>query len=277
VEPRIEASQSRGEGGFALLAVLGFMLLFAMVLMPFAAASRVKALSTSYEYDRTRLGYTAEALNGYLAWRLGDDARWRQQAEQGEFLSLDCLIDHAAARISIVPHARLINLNTAEEPLLREGFQNAGLSGHDAQTIASLVMQFRSPRVTDGETATGVAAGLKHAPFEDLSELHDFDRLLDISVIELGRVFSVNSGRAILSKSIESLGPSLNYTIETVLFDRDSSAGDAAIFLAGNEGRRSKRIASIDIDAKPERPLRARGCEAVLGHDVVQLLGEVLT
>ncbi|MGK6317749.1 hypothetical protein [Neorhizobium sp. DT-125] len=277
MKPPIEADESRGEGGFALLAVLGFMLLFAMFLMPFAASSRVKALTSSYEYDQTRLGYAAEAIDGYVAWRLGHDSHWKLRAEEGEFLSLHCMIGDAVITISIVPHARLINLNTAEEPLLRAGFEEIGLTGQEAENIANKVMRFRSLRMIDDGEAAGVNAGLKHAPFEDISELHDFDALRGFSLTKLGRTFSVHSGRAILQKPNESSGPSQNYTIETVLFDGDSWGGDAAIFLTGNRMSPSRRIASIELDVKPERPKQARGCEAVLDQDVIRLMAEVLT
>lgn len=263
------------DSGFALLAVLGFILLFAMFLAPFAASSRLKALTVGHEYNQARLGTAVQAINGYIAWRIGADPRWRGAVDGGDLFSSECAIKDVSMKIAIIPHASLINLNTAEQPLLVTGFKGIGLSGLDAQDTAQKVMRFRSPATGNGDDR-GIDAGPKHAPFEDISELHDFEALRGIALGDLGRVFSVREGRAILSRSKETGGASMFYTIETVLFDGDDWTGSAAVFSAATRSGPSQKVATMDVDTKPPVPNSKGSCASLLDGDVTRVLEEVL-
>ncbi|EUB98371.1 hypothetical protein PMI07_004652 [Rhizobium sp. CF080] len=273
---QIEGQKDSGDSGFALLAVLGFILLFAMFLAPFAASSRLKALTVGHEYNQARLGNAVQAINSYLAWRIGADPRWRNVVDGGGLLASECAINDISMKIAIVPHASLINLNTAEEPLLVAGFNGIGLVGIKAQDTAQKVMHFRSPGTGNGDDA-GIDAGPKHAPFEDISELHDFEALRGIALSDLGRVFSVREGRAILSRSKETGGMSMFYTIETMLFDGGDWTVSAAVFSAATRSGPSQKVATIDVDTKPPVPKRRGNCASLLDHDVTRLLEDVLT
>lgn len=272
---QIEGQSESSDSGFALLAVLGFILLFAIFLAPFAASSRLKALAAGHEYNQARLGNAAQAINGYIAWRIGVDPRWRDVVDDGSFSASKCAIKDVSMRISIVPHARLINLNTAEEPLLVAGFRGIGLVGIEAQDTARKVMHFRSPGTGNGDDS-GIDAGPKHAPFEDISELHDFEAVRGIALSDLGRVFSVREGRAILSKSKETGGASMFYTIETVLFDGDEWMGAAGVFSAATRSGPSQKVATVDVGTKPPVPKSTGSCASLLDRDVIRLLEEVL-
>ncbi|MCJ9753650.1 hypothetical protein MOV61_23295 [Neorhizobium sp. BETTINA12A] len=272
---RIEGQKGPNDGGFALLAVLGFILLFAMVLAPFAASSRLKALTVGHEYNQARLGNTAQAINDYIAWRIGADPRWRGGVDGARLLESGCVINGISVRIAIVPHARLINLNTAEEPLLAAGFKGVGLAGIEAEDTARRVMRFRSPGTGDSGEG-GIDAGPKHAPFEDISELHDLMALRGFALTDLGRVFSVQEGRAVLTRSQEAGSASMFYTIETVLFHADEWAGSAEIFSAATRSGASRKVASIGVGPKPPVPKNMGSCASVLNDDVSRLLNEVL-
>ncbi|WP_105435900.1 hypothetical protein [Neorhizobium tomejilense] len=271
---RTEGQKNSAEG-FALLAVLGFILLFAMVLAPFAASSRLKALTVGHEYGQVRLVNTAQAINDYIAWRIGADSRWRGEVDSARLLEAGCAIDGTSVRIAIVPHARLINLNTAEEPLLVAGFKGLGLAGIEAQDTARRIIQFRSPGTADSGDS-GIDAGPKRAPFEDLSELHDLKVLRGFSLSDLARVFSVHEGRAILSRSQDLAGMSMFYTIETMLFHGDDFAGSAGVFSAATRSGAGRKIANLSVDIKPPVASSTGSCASFLSEDVSRLLKEVL-
>ncbi|MES4993813.1 hypothetical protein ABVB70_26330 [Agrobacterium radiobacter] len=273
---RTAAEDSGAEGGFALLAVLGFMLLLAIVLAGLAASARARVLTVSYDYDRTRMGMAAEAINGYLGWRLENDDAWRHSAETGTFLDLDCSIGQIFAYISIVPHAQLVNLNTAEVSLLVAGFEKLGLSGSEANILAPQIVQFRAPRPTGEVDAARIDAGFKYGSFEDIAELHDFELLRPFSSRELGRVFSAQSGQAILSRASNEIGSSQFFTIETVLFNGHTRGGDAVVFQSGDVTSPGKRIASIETGGDLARPQRAGSCHSVFDQDVTRILAEGL-
>jgi len=273
--PQTERQEDSDDSGFALLAVLGFILLFAMFLAPFAASSRLKALTVGHEYNRARLGNAVEAINGYIAWRLSADPRWRGAVDGGGLFSSECAIKDVSMKIAIIPHASLINLNTAEEPLLVSGLKGIGLIGIDAQDTAQKVMWFRSPGTSNGDDR-GIVGGPKHAPFEDISELHDFEALRGVALADLGHVFSVREGRAILSRSKETGGASMFYTIETVLFDGDDWTGSASVFSAATRSGPSQKVATNDVDTKPPMPKSKGNCASLLDGDVTRVLEEVL-
>jgi len=270
------AAEDNGEGGFALLAVLSFTLFLAIVLAALAASSRARVLTVSYEYDRTRLGMAAEAINGYLGWRLGHDDAWRHSAETATFLDMDCSIGPVFARISIVPHAQLVNLNTAEELLLVTGFEKLGLTASEANILASKIIQFRAPRPTGEEDTAGIDAGFKYGSFEDIAELHDFELLRSFSSRELGRVFSVQSGQAILARAGIGAGSSEFFTLETMLFNAHTWGGDAVVFQSGDMRSPGKRIASIEIGRDLAQSQRAGTCQSIFDQDVARILAEAL-
>lgn len=263
------------EDGFALLAVLGFMLLLAMILMPFAASSRIQALTSAYEYHRTRMNYAAEALNGYLSYRLASDDRWRSLADRNELSSAVCKTGRLILGVSVIPGAELVDLNTAEAELLVEGFRQVGLNADQSQRMAEAVAAFRSPAQPAVLPDENVANGFKHGPFEDIAEMHDIVFLRSVSLNALSRVFTTDGGWSVSSKGVEASRTSERYRIETAVFDGARRGGDAAIFAVGL-AENTKRLGGMpppEIAITPEPNL---GCEVLLGASVSGLLLEVL-
>lgn len=266
------------EEGFALLAVLGFMLLLAMFLMPFAASSRVRALTASYDFEHARIEHTARAINDYLAWRLSGDARWQESVEGGNVTSSTCAIRSARVAVSIIPHSRLINLNTAEEPLLKSGLHDLGIDDYQTDEITGQILRFRSPTGDAGEAdPEGVEEGYKHAPFEHLAELHDFEQLQTISMEDAGTVFSVQSGRAILTREMSDFGPSQHFTITTKIRQAGATGGDAAVYLNGGTARGPQRVSILEVDPDLPPSDSSGECTLILESDLLRLLEEVLT
>ncbi|MFI7996042.1 hypothetical protein ACFMKC_19795, partial [Acinetobacter baumannii] len=98
--------------------------------------------------------------------------------------------------VRIQDHAGLIDLNAAGLDLLNLGFQSLGYSGDEARSLSLGVLRYR----TIGDMTTGMKldielnpAGLKHAAFEDVAELHDFLALRTVSVMRLAGTFTVHT------------------------------------------------------------------------------------
>jgi hypothetical protein len=246
------------EQGFALLAVLGFLLLFSLVLGAFAAAARLDLLTAQNSYARTRLASAAEALDAYLAWRLGTDKAFKADADRGQYGLQQCRMAPVSFAISLVPHAGLINLNAADKPLLISGLKQTGLDDAEADAAAEEVLQYRSPQKDPADP--GPESGLKHAPFEDLVELHELRHLQTIPLRLLSRLFSVVDGMSVLPPVSQALPPSRTYTIQAALFDDDGWAERAAIFAVGEGGG---RLANLAYGDSPERPVSVEGCSAL--------------
>ncbi len=259
-----------GEQGFALLAVLGLLLLFSLFLGAFAAAARLDLLTAQNSYARTRLAFGAEAFDAYLAWRLGADLSFKADADRGRYGLQQCLLAQGSFVVSLLPHTRLINLNTADKALLISGLKQAGLSEAEADTAADDVLRYRSSQQDPADMAAEEA--VKHAPFEDLVELHDLAALESIPLRLLSRLFSVVDGMSVLPATGQAAGPSRTYTIQTALFNDQGWAERAAIFAVGEDGG-SSQLASLDYGAPPERPVSSEGC-SVLGEAGAEILAK---
>ncbi|MDW9463598.1 general secretion pathway protein GspK [Sinorhizobium meliloti] len=170
------------EAGFGLISALLFVLLISAALTPLAIAGRVHSLSTAYTHERREFEILADGVVRAIYFLSEQDKaplRW-QRCETARYVFY----------LDIQDQSGLVDLNSAGPQLLQLGFRGLGLSGPDAAAAAAVVEQYRSPGGYTGET-TGPAADLKHAPFEDVTELADITMAATIPMSEISRLFTV--------------------------------------------------------------------------------------
>lgn len=263
-----------GEQGFALIAVLGFLMLLAIFLTPFATSARLYALLSDNELQNKRLEQAAEAINRYFIWRLSIDPDWKSQADRGGIDIVGCQIADTDILMSIIPHARLININTADTSLLAAGLNDLGIDLGSASALARDIVAFRSPRSED-VSGEQIQSGLKRAPFEDISELYDFRDLQGVPMSALTRKFSPWAGRSLAAKPDDAPQPSQYYTMTTRIVSPTSSGQDAAVFMAGGSAQQpGTRISPIVQDLDGGTPKRVTSCDDLLGPKAATILQE---
>lgn len=170
------------EAGFGLISALLFVLLISAALAPLAIAGRVQSLSTAYTHERREFEILADGVVRAIYFLSEQDRtplRWQRCATARYVFYLD-----------IQDQSGLIDLNSAGPQLLQFGFRGFGLSGADADAAAAVVERYRSP---GGYTVDvrGPPAELKHAPFEDVTELADITTAATIPMSEISRFFTV--------------------------------------------------------------------------------------
>lgn len=183
-----------GQDGFALVAVLGLLLVVSAILLPFSLSARLRALTTGNELRAYEDQTLAHALVSYIAAKqMSGDGR-DGALSTGE--NAGCRWGENRLEVRIQDHAGLIDLNAAGLDLLNLGFQSLGYSGDEARSLSLGVLRYR----TIGDMTTGMKldielnpAGLKHAAFEDVAELHDFLALRTVSVMRLAGTFTVHT------------------------------------------------------------------------------------
>lgn len=192
------------EEGFALLAVLGFLLLLSAVLLPFASSARIRALTAGNRYDDVRFDDAAAAVNAIVATRLAANSG---QASSLDTLQSRCKVGRALLDIRVQPHSGLIDLNVADDKLLTFGLTAAGLSENAAMELASVITQYRrldADRSVDVVASLIGAEGMKYGPFEDITELFDFIPLRAVPLQTLADIFTVNTKSAAVSEATSS-------------------------------------------------------------------------
>lgn len=202
--------------GFALAAVLGFLMLVAALLTPFAVSSRVRGLTAANTFETQRLSLAASAINSRLAAHFTETAASSSDYPQPE----RCAIGQFDIAISVREQHALVDLNYASPPLLVAGLKALELGDTEATAASDEIRAFRSVASFSGispSTDTVFADGYKHGPFEDVVELQEIPSLRAYSLATLRGYFTVHSksgqvsGHSIdpaLSRAMRSLGMS---------------------------------------------------------------------
>lgn len=177
------ASLRNGEAGFGLISALLFMLLISAAIAPLAITGREQTLVSAYTHERQAfeifadgLARTIYTLNAHEKAPL----RWQR-----------CETDRYVFYIDIQDQSGLVDLNSAGLQLLQFGFRALGMHETDALAAATLAERYRSPSGGGADDLGGSAVSLKHAPFEDVSELADFADVQKITMSKAPRVFTV--------------------------------------------------------------------------------------
>lgn len=282
---RMSNRKSYGEDGFALLAVLAFLLLFAALLLPFSSAARLAALTSSHDFEHARLSYAAEAVNAYMAVKFASDTSWTSSLKHDAGADgISCRVTDLTLTLRTINHAGLIDLNVAASTTIAVGLTALGLDELQAATLAKSIVAFRSPQ-RDGALPIGPEPdfGLKHAPFEDVVELLDFAEMKQFAPEQLNEIFTVDShsafvDRDLASKPLQSLltklggavyegsNPFPAYTLVTRISRRGEIAIDARIVTVGADRQTGRRSSALPVVATANAALP--NCGAVLGRDI---------
>ncbi|ARO26435.1 hypothetical protein CO659_16590 [Rhizobium sp. S9] len=279
------------EGGFALLAVLAFLLLFAALLLPFSSAARLGALTSSHNFERSRLSYAAESVNAYAAVKLTSDLFWANSMTRDDGKS--CRIKDLTLTLRIVNHAGLIDLNVAGVTTIAAGLKALAMSDEQAAAVAGSIVAFRSLQAGSAP-ASGPQPdfGFKHAPFEDVVELLDFAEMRRFTPEQLSEIFTVDSHSAFIARDFapKPLQPILAkldgsaregsnafpaYTLVTKISRRGESAIDARIVTTGDMRGSGRRTPSLPLS--PSANAAFPECGSLLGADMTAWLAEAFS
>ncbi|WP_221165131.1 hypothetical protein [Rhizobium sp. NLR22b] len=286
------ADDCADEDGFALLAVLAFLLLFAALLIPFSSAARLAALTSHHSFERSRLAYAAEAINAYTAMKLETDGAWAATIA-GEASGRSCASGDAIVTLRILDHAGLIDLNVAGLATIEAGLAALGLTAPQVTDVASAVILFRSRQSSNSPipAKSEPEYGFKHAPFEDVVELLDFPEMRRFSPEQISEIFTVDSHSAAVSREFASaslrshltdvsgeirhrLQLSGTYTLATKINSQGEWATDARIVVTGDGRQTNRRVWALPLSSISRRGLS--DCGLLLGPDAASWLKEAL-
>lgn len=213
------------EAGFGLISALLFVLLISAALAPLAIAGRVQSLATAYTHERREFEILADGVVRaiyYLSEQDGAPLRWQR-----------CETTRYVFYLDIQDQSGLVDLNSASPQLLQFGFRGLGLAEPDAAAAAAVVEQYRSPGGYAGDVS-GPPADLKHAPFEDVTELADIATAATIPMKEISRFFTVFNRTDTVA--LNHIDGRLRQTIEE---------GRGSEFLV--EGARSSSVSEVSV------------------------------
>lgn len=176
------SSRGDSESGFGLVSVLLFVLLISAAIAPLAVAGRVQTLATAYTHERREFEILADGLARtiYTLNEGTEPLRW-QRCETARYVFY----------VDIQDQSGLIDLNSASPQLLQFGFRALGLDEAGAIEVASLTERYRTAGGGEAGEHGGPVVDLKHAPFEDVTELADFVDAEAISMGNVQRIFTV--------------------------------------------------------------------------------------
>ncbi|TGR84234.1 general secretion pathway protein GspK [Mesorhizobium sp. M2D.F.Ca.ET.223.01.1.1] len=287
------------DAGFALVAVLVFMLIVSAIVVPFAMTARSQLMIASNETEQQRLAMVADGLVNVVASELFDGSATSKLPQNAQ--PARCHAGHFSFELSVQDHRGLIDLNAANDQLLAQGLASFGFDPRMAGEIAKAIVTFRSPPNpfaggTQPRSSLGPSRN-KFAAFESVSELQEFSALASIPLRDLYAVFTVDlkQGAIVSAKAPNRLRGFVNtasqaeqpadpdknggslYTIEvTARRDGSGIAGHAGFVversaLAATGFVRLSRMPAAEIDS-PAASVPAIGCDGLFGTAVAQIL-----
>jgi general secretion pathway protein K len=217
-----------GSRGIALIAVLWFVVLLSLVATAFLSVTRNGIREAEGVLDRARAEQLADSGIELGIMLLLEPAHHPGLRTDGGVRMVD---DGGRVAVSIQDVGGCIDLNEAEEPLLRALFLSAGLPEERAAALADAVVDWRD---ADGER---LAAGAEAADYQRAGLPHGPANRPFYAVSELRQVIGVD--RAIYA----AVAPSL--TVFSGSPDVDASVAPPLV-------RTALQAAGIDIE--PEEP-----------------------
>ncbi|MEX0347707.1 MAG: hypothetical protein AB3N20_22490 [Rhizobiaceae bacterium] len=282
--------------GFALVAVLLFLLVVTAVITPFILAARTDFLLASNAHHKARQGHSAAGLANLIARQLAS-----LDVEQNEKIALNSqpmrsLCGDKMIEIRVQDQLGIINLNLAPVELLRAGFAVLPQDEISAGELADLALAYRSPDAPAGGVDEKLLQdGLKRASFEVVEELYEFPGIPKMAVSELSAVFTTYGGRPAVNldnapkavaDSISSSGlardpyvvtgeESRFYRVEvTIRSISDQSAGFAGNLIETEDNKsgrfitKEKTVVPGVISSVTDEFTANMDCEELLGDEV---------
>jgi general secretion pathway protein K len=288
------AGDTDRQAGFALVAVLWFLVLVAAFVAPFAVAARTDFLIASNRSKKVRLDTLAEGVSTLLSLRLmehGDAAAPLADILQ-DSSPVSCNLGAYTFDIRLQDQSGLIDLNAADRALLATGLRAIGVATADA--VAEAVVNYRHSGAPVPGADVGIEGGAKGGPFETVVELSDFEALKYVEPTKLHRVFTVHSGQGIVA--LARAPAELARLLKTFRGTQEADAGGSSRALAvevtvsqpsagvkGYSGyliqpsdpphapfRRVEPLFEPSLDPGSDRP--AASCPASLRKDIAALL-----
>ncbi|WP_322414107.1 hypothetical protein [Mesorhizobium huakuii] len=277
--------------GFALVAVLVFLLIVSAITSTFALTAWTRLKIASNETESQRLGLLAEGLTNVLAARLSGDGADLDLPLNFEPVS--CTVGDLAVVTRLQGHSGLIDLNAADHNLLAQGFASLGTDPEMSNRLAIAVEYSRSGAsifAAAAQEKIEVAGGFKHAPFEAVAELQDFSGLGSIPLADLYGTFTVNSRRGdlVVSRanpvlaSFAKIGtpsgakmPEQAFTIAVSVSRRGSPIAGSAGYVF--ESRAGGHAGLQRIAAYPEIATDEAGAKRGAVGDCVEIFGTPVT
>ncbi|MDX8525888.1 hypothetical protein RFM68_15350 [Mesorhizobium sp. MSK_1335] len=285
--------------GFALVAVLVFMLIVSAIVVPFALTARSRLMIASNESEHQRLSMVADGLVNVVAGELFEGAATARLPQNAE--PALCHSGHFSFDLRVQDHRGLIDLNAANDQLLAQGLASFGFDPQTAGQIANAIVAFRNPpnafaAGTQPRSPLGPPQN-KFAAFESVSELQEFSALASIPLRDLYDVFTVDlkQGSIVVAKAPRKLRNFVNtasqdeqpnepdknggslYTVEvTARRDGSGIAGQAGFVveksvLATADFIRISRMPAADIGG-PAATMPTISCNGLFGTAVAQIL-----
>lgn len=187
-----DGSADRSRDGFALVAVLAFLAVATAIAAPTFVNANSYALIARNVAQSDRDKVLVRSLIELSAQRFAEVAQL--SAETPKWVACDELAPDLGLSISFANHAGLVDLNAASNDLLRAGFAAVGVDSAYSTALANAVEQYRAIDTTGASApAIKVIGGAKHGLFENVAELIDFELPPDITMDQLGEVFTVQS------------------------------------------------------------------------------------
>lgn len=181
------------DDGFALVAVLVFMLVVSAIVAPFAIAARTRLMIAGNQTEHERLALLADGLANVVSAQLVQGL-WPAAREKNSS-SAGCRSGQFSFEVRVQNHAGLIDLNAAGRDDLAAGFTSLGLSQEVSNSLADSVIRSRSPVSVFGSVFSTRAEleSDRHGPFESVSELQELASLPSVPLAALYNTFTIHS------------------------------------------------------------------------------------
>ncbi|PBB88379.1 hypothetical protein CK216_01185 [Mesorhizobium sp. WSM3876] len=278
--------------GFALVAVLVFLLVVSAITSTFALAAWTRRTVAANELQVQRFSLLAEGLTNVLAARLGEGAETKLPLN---FEPVACRTNDLAIVTRLQGHAGLIDLNAADRNLLTLGFASLALNAQTSGDLSIAVEYFRSGASIFAAAAKAnveIAGGYKFARFESVAELQDFAPLRAVPLAALYRTFTVNSrsgafdpaeAPAVLAAvasngmperaSMAHRAAEAAFTIQVAIMRRGSPIVGSAGYIFENRSNAGLRRSAIDPAAVPDESAFAgvsASCDALFAGTMLR-------
>lgn len=197
----------QGQDGFALIAVLLFLLVATAIITPMVLAARTDFLLSSRDYLKTRHAVLAESILNIVSWELASLGLEKNEALLLNSEPMKAVCGSYAISITVQDQAGLIDINAAPERLLESGFQALGFSGSEARSLSEITIAYRTPQVNGvlpPRGADDLSNGLKYFAFEAIEEIYEFPGFSRMSPDQIAQVFTTYSKQGSVNSNVMS-------------------------------------------------------------------------
>lgn len=247
-----------GRRGLALVAVLWGMTLLALMTASFSTSSRTDVTLTYNALESAKAELLAEAgLHRTILGLLATDEEGKQWRVDGSIYGWR--FDGGDIRVSVQDEGGKIDLNAAQNDLLRALFLSAEVDPDLADTLVDSILDFRDPddlrHHSGAEDDDYAAAGLKHdakdGPFDSIEELNQVYGMTAALYEQVAPALTIHSGRA--EPVAQVAPPEVEAALGDAAYARDTErgAGEEVEDAADTGGTAGARALDEDAEEEP--------------------------